>query len=145
MKNGAWEMGAGWGPLVLVTGHGADVRVSVCWEPDAGTGRAMRCLGREDFIDGPLWIRRQGRGEMPELSCMDRPGWRGLYGGADELLEMRAKHGGKLDGRDVSSVGLSEGPQGGRERDHGDAVPVDGVLGMWSVGWFGNRWGLGVG
>ena len=31
-------MGAGWDPLVLVSGHWADVRVSVCWEPDAGTG-----------------------------------------------------------------------------------------------------------
>ena len=39
-----------------------------------------------------------GRGEMPELSCVDRPGWRGLYGGVDELLEMRAKHRGKLGG-----------------------------------------------
>ena len=46
-------MGAGWGPLLLVSRHWADVGVRVCWEPGAGTGRAMRCLGREDFIDGP--------------------------------------------------------------------------------------------
>ena len=44
-------------------------------------------------------------------------------------------------GRDVSIVGLSEGPQGGRERDHGYAVLVDGALGMWSVGWDSSRWG----
>ena len=48
-------------------------------------------------------------------------------------------------GQDVSTVGLSEGPQVGRERDHGDTVLVAGVLGMWSVGWMGRRWGLGVG
>ena len=54
--------------------------------------------GREDFIDGSLWVRRQGGGEMPELSCMDRPGWRGLCGGVGELLEMRAKHCGELGG-----------------------------------------------
>ena len=47
---------------------------------------------------------------MPELSCMDRPEWWGLYGGVDELLEMRAKHSGKI-GWDVSNVGLSEGPR----------------------------------
>ena len=82
----------------MVSRHWADVGVRVRWEPDAGTERANRCLGREDFIDGSLWVRRQGGGEMPELSCMDRPGWRGLYGGVDELLEMRAKHGGKLSG-----------------------------------------------
>ena len=35
---------------------------------------------------------------MPELSCMDRPGWRGLDGGGDELLEMREKPRGKLGG-----------------------------------------------
>ena len=92
-------MGTGWGPLILVSRHWADVGVRVCWEPDAGTGRAMRCLGREDFIDGPLRVRRQCRGEMPELPCMDRPGWRGLYGNLEELLEMRSKYGGKLSGR----------------------------------------------
>ena len=74
---------------------------------------------------------------MPELSCIDRPGWRGLSGGMDELLEVRAKHCGEF-------VGLSEGPQVGRERDHGDTVRVAGVLGMWSVGWKGRRWGLGL-
>ena len=85
-----------------------------------------------------------GRGEMQELSCMDRPGWRGLYGDRDELLEMRAKHRGKI-GQNVFTVGLSEGPQGGRERDHGDAVLVVEVLGMWSVGWMRRRWRLGIG
>ena len=29
---------------------------------------------------------------MPELPCMDRPGWRGLSRGMDELLEVMAKH-----------------------------------------------------
>ena len=48
-------------------------------------------------------------------------------------------------GRDVFIVGLSEGPQVERERDHGDAVLVAGVLGMWSVGWMERRWRLGVG
>ena len=33
---------------------------------------------------------------MPELSCMDGPGWLELSGGMDELLEMRAKLCGKL-------------------------------------------------
>ena len=33
---------------------------------------------------------------MPELSGMDRPGWRWLIGGMDELLEVRAEHGGEL-------------------------------------------------
>ena len=37
-------------------------------------------------------------GEMPELSCMDRPEWRGLSGGMDELLEVVAKHCGELGG-----------------------------------------------
>ena len=46
-------------------------------------------------------------------------------------------------GQDVSTVGLSEGPQVGRERDHGDTVLVAGVLETWSVGWMGRRWGLG--
>ena len=80
----------------MVSRHWADVRVRVRWEPDAGTWWAVRCLGRENFIDGSLWVRRQGGGEMPELSCVDRSGWRGLHGGVDELLEMRAKHRGKL-------------------------------------------------
>ena len=82
----------------MVSRRWADVGVRVCWEPDAGTGRAIRCLGREDYIDGLLWVRLQGGGEMPELSCMDRPGWWGLYGGVDELLEMREKHRGKFGG-----------------------------------------------
>ena len=81
-------MGAGWGSLVLVSGHWADVRVSVRWEPDAGTGRAMRCLGREDYIEGPLWVRRQCGGEMPELSRMDRPWWWMLSRGLEEWLEI---------------------------------------------------------
>ena len=89
-------VGAVWGSLILVSRHWADVGVRVCREPDAGTWRAIRCLGRKDFIDGSLWVRRQGRGEMPELSCIDGSGWRGLRGGMDELLEMRAKHCGKL-------------------------------------------------
>ena len=80
----------------MVSRHWADVGVRVHWEPDADTERAIRCLGREDFIDSALWVRRQGGGEMPELFCMDRPGWRGLYGGVDEFLEMRAKHSGEL-------------------------------------------------
>ena len=62
-------MGIGWGPLILVSRHWADVGVRVCWEPDAGTGRAMRCLGREDFIDGPL------------ERCKNCPAWIGLGGG----------------------------------------------------------------
>ena len=60
---------------------------------------AIRRLGRKDFIDGSLWVRRQGRREMPELSCMDRPDWRGLIGGIDKLLEVRAKHCGELGRR----------------------------------------------
>ena len=96
VEGGAGEVGASWGPLILVFRHWADVGVRVRWEPDAGSGRAIRGLGREDFIDGSLWVRRQGGGEMPELSCMDGPGWRGLSGGMDELLEVRAKHCGEL-------------------------------------------------
>ena len=96
---GAGEVRASWGSLVLVSRHWADVGVRVRWEPDAGTWWAVRCLGRENFIDGSLWVRRQGRGEMPELSCMDRPGRRGLSGGIDELLERRAKHCGELGRR----------------------------------------------
>ena len=80
----------------MVSRHWADVGVRVRWEPDVGTGRAMRCLGREDFIDSPLWVWRQCGGEMPELFCMDRPGWRGLSGGMDELLKVRVKHCGEL-------------------------------------------------
>ena len=95
---GAGEVRASWGPLILVSRHWADVGVRVHWEPDAGTERAIRCLGWEDFIDGSLWVERQGRGEMPELSCVDRTGCRELYGGVGELLEMRAKHSGKLSG-----------------------------------------------
>ena len=83
----------------MVSRHWADVGVRVRWEPDSGTWWAVRCLGRENFIDGSLWVRRQGRGEMPELSCMDRPDWWGLIGGIDQLLEMRAKHCGELGGR----------------------------------------------
>ena len=49
------------------------------------------------------------------------------------------------NGQDVSTVGLSEGPQVGRERDRGEPLIVAGVLGSWSVGWMGRRWGLGVG
>ena len=96
---GAGEVRTRWGPLVLVSRHWADVGVRVRWEPDAGTWWAVRCLGRENFIDGSLWVQRQGRGEMPELSCMDRPGRRGLSGGMDELLEVRAKHCGELGRR----------------------------------------------
>ena len=47
-------------------------------------------------------------------------------------------------GQDVSTVGLSGGPQVGRERDRGDPWIVAGVLESWSVGWMGRRWGLGV-
>ena len=65
---GTGEVRASWGSLILVSRHWADVGVRVHWEPDAGTERAIRCLGREDFIDGSLWVRRQGGGEMPELS-----------------------------------------------------------------------------
>ena len=36
--------------------------------------------------------------------------------------------------REISSVGLSEGHQGGGEYGRGGAVPVDGVLGRWPVG-----------
>ena len=36
--------------------------------------------------------------------------------------------------REISSVGLSEGHQGGGEHDRGGAVPVDGVLEKWPVG-----------
>ena len=90
---GAGEVGASWGPLILVSRHWADVGVRVLWEPDAGTWRAIRCLGRKNFIDA---VRRQGRREVPELSCMDRPGWRGLSEGMNELLEVRAKYCGKL-------------------------------------------------
>ena len=91
-------MRAGWDPLILVSRHWADVGVWVRWEPDAGTWGAIRCLGRKNFIDGSLWVRRQGRREMPELSCMDRPGWRRLSRGMDELLEVMAKYGGVLGG-----------------------------------------------
>ena len=99
MGDEAGELGAGRVSLILVSRHWADVGVRFCWEPDAGTGRAMRCLGREEFIDGPLWVRRQCGGEMPELSYTDRPGWRGLYRDVEELLEMRSKYSGKLSGR----------------------------------------------
>ena len=92
-------MGAGRGPLILVSRHWDDMRVRVCWEPDAGTRRAVRCLGREDFIDGPWWVRRQCGGEIPELSCVDRPGWWGLYRNLEEWLKMRSKDSGKLSGR----------------------------------------------
>ena len=91
VNGGAWEVELGrWG-LIGVHWYWSPGIVSVCREPDAGTERAMHCLDREDFIDGPLWMWRQGRGEMPELSCMDRPGRRGLSGGMDELLERRTK------------------------------------------------------
>ena len=36
--------------------------------------------------------------------------------------------------REIFSVGLSEGHQGGGGHDRGGAVPVDGVLGRWSAG-----------
>ena len=97
-SGGAGEVRASWGPLILVSRHWADVGVWVRWEPDAGTWGAIWCLGRENFIDGSLWVRCQGRREMPELSCMDRPGWRRLSGGMDELLEVVAKHCGELVG-----------------------------------------------
>ena len=73
---GAGEVRASWGPLILVSKHWADVGVRVHWEPDAGTERAIRCLGREDFIDGSLWVRRQG-GER----CQNCPAWINLGGG----------------------------------------------------------------
>ena len=66
-------MGAGWGSLILVSRNWADVEVRVWWEPDAGTGRAIWGLVREDFIDGPRWVRWQCGIEITELSCMDRP------------------------------------------------------------------------
>ena len=47
-------------------------------------------------------------------------------------------------GQDVSTVGLSEGPQVGRERDRGDPLIVAGVLGSWSVGWMERHWGWGL-
>ena len=65
-------------------------------EPGSGIWGAIRCLGRENFIDGSLWMRRQSRREVPELSCMDRFGWRGLLGGMDDLLEVMSKHCGEL-------------------------------------------------
>ena len=86
---GPGKVRASWGPLILVSRHWADVGVRVCWEPDAGTGRAMWCLGREDFIDGPLRVRRQCMGEMPELPCMDRPGWRGRGGVVGDEVEVQ--------------------------------------------------------
>ena len=82
----------------MVSRHWGDMVVRVCWEPDAGTRGTVRCLGREDFIDGPWWLRRQCGGEIPELSCVDRPRWRGQYRNLEEWLEMRSKYSGKLSG-----------------------------------------------
>ena len=56
----------------------------------------------------------------------------------DELLEVGI-------GQNVSTVGLSGGPQVGRERDRGDPLIVAGVLESWSAGWMGRHWGLGAG
>ena len=56
---GVEEMRAGWGPLVLVSRHWADVGMSVGWEPGASSRGAMQGQGREDFIDGPLWVEPQ--------------------------------------------------------------------------------------
>ena len=53
------EMGASWGPLVLVSRHWAYVGMSVGWELGASSRGAMQGQGREDFIDGPLWVGRQ--------------------------------------------------------------------------------------
>ena len=39
---GVEEMGAGWGPLVLVSRHWAYVGMSVGWEPDASSRGACR-------------------------------------------------------------------------------------------------------
>ena len=80
----------------MVSRHWVDVGVWVRWEPGSGIWGAIRFLGRENFIDGSLWVRWQGRREMPELSCVNRPGWRGLSGGMYELLEVMAKHCGEL-------------------------------------------------
>ena len=52
------EMGAGWGPLVLVSRHWAYVGMSVGWETGASSRGAMQGEGKEDFIDGPLWVWR---------------------------------------------------------------------------------------
>ena len=78
-----------WSVMMVAVGWRLVGSLMVCWHGVMG----------ENFIDGSLWVRRQGRREMPELSCMDRPDWRGLSGGMDELLEVRAKHCGELGRR----------------------------------------------
>ena len=80
--------------------------------------------------------------------CQNCPAWICLGGGAERGHGRFVGGDGEAPwgiGQDVSTVGLSEGPQVGRERDHGDTVLVAGVLGMWSVGWMGRHWELGVG
>ena len=81
-------MGAVWGPLVLVSWHWVYVGVSVGWVPGAGLRGAMQGQGREDFVDGLLWVWRQCWGEVPKLTHMGRPGWWRLGGGLKEWLEM---------------------------------------------------------
>ena len=44
----------------------------------------MRGPGREDFIDGPLWVLRQCWGEVPKLTLVDGPWWWRLEGVAGD-------------------------------------------------------------
>ena len=48
---------------------------------------------------GAVAVRWQCDGEIPELFCMDRSGWRGLFGNLEEWLEMRSKYSEKLSRR----------------------------------------------
>ena len=80
---------------------------------------------------------RCGCGGSAGERCQNCPAWIGLGGGAvqghegvvgDEVVVQWEI------GREISSVGLSEGLQGDGEHDHEGAMPVDGALERWSVG-----------
>ena len=81
-------MGAVWGPLVLVTWHWIDMGVSIGWEPDSSLRGAVCGPGREDFIDGPLWMWWQCWGEVPKLTCMEGTWWGRLSWALKEWLEV---------------------------------------------------------
>ena len=72
----------------MVSWHWAYVGMSVGWEPGASLRGAVRGPGREDFIDGPLWVWRQCWGEVPKLTRMDGAWWWRLSRALKEWLEM---------------------------------------------------------